>query len=233
LLLQIPDEAGALGLLQARNNALRDLERTKLRAEDISDSIRVIDQSLKSLVEDLDRCSIAASEKARSRDATARCSEAANSARSALCKFRSQLVCAYCTELEAGFRQSFQALLEKKDLFDAVRIKPTNSRASAHFKVVFEICGREVQSIRFSAAERQMLTLALLWTLVRASGRRAPLVIDTPLARLDQIHRANVANGYVRHARDQLIALATDADYEVLKTSNEIARIIGLAETAR
>jgi len=65
---------------------------------------------------------------------------------------------------------------------------------------------------RLSAGERQLVVIAILWGLGRASGRPLPLMIDTPLGRLDSMHRDNMLEYYLPTASHQTILLTTDAE---------------------
>ena len=46
----------------------------------------------------------------------------------------------------------------------------------------------------------------------RASGRSLPVIVDTPLGRLDSGHRDNLVRHYFPHASHQVILLSTDEE---------------------
>ena len=52
----------------------------------------------------------------------------------------------------------------------------------------------------------------MIWALTKVSGTDFPFVIDTPLARLDSIHRSNLVNRFFVNLSDQVIILTTDTE---------------------
>lgn len=63
-----------------------------------------------------------------------------------------------------------------------------------------------------SAGEMQMISSALIWALTKASDLSLPMVIDTPLGRLDSIHRKHLIDYYYKSLSDQVIILSTDTE---------------------
>lgn len=72
--------------------------------------------------------------------------------------------------------------------------------------------GDEVRAEALSAGERQLLGIALLWGLRRASGRPLPTAIDTPLGRLDTGHRQHFVERYLPFASHQTLVFSTDEE---------------------
>ncbi|MFK4997008.1 hypothetical protein ACI2OX_03855 [Bacillus sp. N9] len=57
-----------------------------------------------------------------------------------------------------------------------------------------------------------MISSALIWALTKASDLSLPMVIDTPLGRLDSFHRNHLINFYYKELSDQVIILSTDTE---------------------
>ena len=57
-----------------------------------------------------------------------------------------------------------------------------------------------------------MLALSVLWGLAKSARRELPVIIDTPMSRLDSSHRSSFVNNYLLNAGDQVIVLSTDTE---------------------
>lgn len=126
--------------------------------------------------------------------------------------------------LEHLITECFLYLLHKSNLVHRVQIDTDRFALS-----LYNQAGEPIPKHRLSAGEKQLLAIALLWGLARASGRRLPVAIDTPLGRLDSKHRKNLVERYFPQASHQVILLSTDTeirDQEVkmLRKQGAIAR---------
>ena len=128
-------------------------------------------------------------------------------ARDTLGKFRDRLLAENLQRLQGSISACFQRLLRKKSLLGGVAISPTTFELS-----LIHPTGVAVSAHRLSAGERQLLAVATLWALSQASGRHLPAVIDTPLSRLDSLHRGTIVQNYFPAASHQVILLSTDEE---------------------
>lgn len=74
--------------------------------------------------------------------------------------------------------------------------------------------GNRLSKERLSAGEKQIYAVAMLHGLAQASGRRLPVIIDTPLGRFDSDHKHSVVARYFPVASHQVILLATDTEMD-------------------
>ena len=65
-----------------------------------------------------------------------------------------------------------------------------------------------------SAGEKQIYAIAMLDALGKTTRRNLPIVIDTPLGRLDSVHRMRLAEDYFPHASQQVVILSTDTEID-------------------
>ncbi len=61
---------------------------------------------------------------------------------------------------------------------------------------------------------KRILALSILWGLAQTSQLRLPIIIDTPLSRLDSVHRENIVKHYFPNAGEQVIILSTDTEVD-------------------
>lgn len=100
-------------------------------------------------------------------------------------------------------------LLRKENLITDVKIDP-----ETHAVALTGVDGHTLPAKDLSAGERQLLAVALLWGLARAAGQPLPVVIDTPLGRLDGTHREHLLERYFPQASHQVIMLSTDTEID-------------------
>jgi DNA sulfur modification protein DndD len=104
--------------------------------------------------------------------------------------------------------QCLEQLLRKDRLIEGVEIDPRT------FAVTLTGAHGTLQPGALSAGERQLTALSLFWALARAAGLPLPVVIDTPLGRLDAGHRRHVVERYLPAASHQVVVLSTDTEID-------------------
>lgn len=135
--------------------------------------------------------------------------EYANGTRELLKDFRRINAERKIEQLQEEFATAFRRLARKEDIVATALIDPR------HFTVSLKNAeGGEIDKSQLSAGEKQIYAIAMLEALARTSGRRLPVVIDTPLGRLDSHHRSNLVNRYFPTASHQVVLLSTDTEVD-------------------
>lgn len=133
----------------------------------------------------------------------------AKCARDVLADFAEEMTRRKIVKLEHEFAATFSRLARKADTIVRAQIDPST------FEVhLFNKSGKGIPKQDLSAGEKQIYAVAMLEALAKTSGRRLPIIIDTPLGRLDSQHREKLINNYFPQASHQVIILSTDTEVD-------------------
>lgn len=136
-----------------------------------------------------------------------------DSMRRLLDAYKQQLKTKMREELENAFNQHLKQLLDSNELIDSVRIDD-------FFGLSYQDrSGNPIPMGSLSAGMKQLAATALLWALKDASGSNLPVIIDTPLGRIDRQHQDNLLTRYYPYAAQQAILLPTDSELDDRKYS--------------
>jgi DNA sulfur modification protein DndD len=125
-----------------------------------------------------------------------------------LMEFKDALVTKKIRQIESEVTQCFN-LLSNKRIDRSISINPATFQVS-----VKDSHSRLVPKNELSSGEKQIYAISVLWALARVSGRPLPMIIDTPLARLDRDHRDLLGQKYFPNASHQVIILSTDTEID-------------------
>ena len=133
----------------------------------------------------------------------------AKNSKTLLNKFAKEMAKRKINDLEGEFINSFHRLARKEDISLRAEINPNDFSVK-----LIDDNNIEVDKNELSSGEKQIYAISILEALARTSGRKLPIIIDTPLARLDSIHRSNLINNYFPYASHQVIILSTDTEVD-------------------
>lgn len=124
-----------------------------------------------------------------------------------LTEFESELVRTKIKTLESNFLACFNQLLRKGDILKSITIDPGT------FSVILKNkLDREVDLEKTSEGEKQIYAISLLHSITKTSNCSFPIIIDTPMGRLDGTHKNNLVESYFPHASHQVVILSTDTE---------------------
>ena len=103
----------------------------------------------------------------------------------------------------------YKKLANKKNLIDQITMDPSTLDLTYLNKA-----GNVVEKTALSAGEKQLMVISILWALAICSRKKLPVIIDTPLSRLDSNHRKSLIQIYFPQASDQTIILSTDSEID-------------------
>lgn len=123
--------------------------------------------------------------------------------------------------------EMFVRLSSKSDLVKSIDIDEKTYEMTIKDKN-----GNIIRKSGLSAGEKEVFAISLLWGLAQTSQLNLPIIIDTPLSRLDSIHRDNIVRQYFPNAAEQVIILSTDTEVDSNYFKNLEPHLSGAARLA-
>ncbi len=111
-------------------------------------------------------------------------------------------------QLATQLVKRFNQLSRKRNFIDRVIIDPETFRISLYQ------AGKLIPRTQLSAGEDQIFAVATLWALREVSSRPLPVIIDTPLSRLDDEHRRTMLTEFIPQVAHQVVVLATTTEID-------------------
>ncbi|MDA8790093.1 DNA sulfur modification protein DndD [Pseudomonadales bacterium] len=196
---RLDDILAELGELQSQKGAL--VKQIEVNKEEAKRSLRKAMENLRRL-RDLD-------EKFSKSMSHGQGIKLAANSRDMLRDFAEQTKIRKLATLEQEFIKSFGKLARKDDMNILAQIDPKTFDVRLTDKH-----GKAINKKKLSAGEKQIYAIAMLEALGRTSGRSLPIIIDTPLGRLDSKHRTRLVKNYFPTASHQVLILSTDTEID-------------------
>lgn len=112
-------------------------------------------------------------------------------------------------EVEKEFSRVYKRLARK----DELKLRAIINTSTFNVDLQDEN-GKVVDRNLLSAGEKQIYAVTMLEALGNVSGKLLPVIIDTPLGRLDSHHRDKLVENYIPDASHQVIILSTDTEID-------------------
>lgn len=224
-----PDEKELVGLYER----LRELDKAVAKEKDVyKDVLQKAQTSMSKALELAKRLEKLFNQQKNEKSlqkAVARVS----STQGALQEFSQKLTQLRVAQLEDLFALAYRKLARKEDLKLTAKINPETFDVA-----LVDLDGVEINRKSLSAGEKQIFAFAILEALGKLSGKVLPVVVDTPLGRLDSKHRDKLIKHYFPEAGEQVILLSTDTEvdadfYSILQPEVSHAFEINFDETTR
>lgn len=110
--------------------------------------------------------------------------------------------------IEESLNRHFAELMSGHGLIDRIVLDHN------FFLKYVDKSGQDIGHSTISHGMRQLVVTSLLWALKEVSGRALPIIVDTPLARIDRENQENLLAHYYPSAAEQVIVLATDSEVD-------------------
>lgn len=111
-------------------------------------------------------------------------------------------------EIEEALNKNFKQLMTSHKLI--TRIELNDAFAIRYI----DENNNDIGLSNISSGMKQLTAQALLWAFSEVSGQNVPVIVDTPLARIDRQHQEMLLRNYYPNAAKQVIVLPTDAELD-------------------
>jgi DNA sulfur modification protein DndD len=137
----------------------------------------------------------------------------------ALQHYREQKRARIRKSVEDRLNQRIGTLLAPSQLIKSIRL-------DKQFNMTYwDERGSEVARRSTSAGMRQLVAMSMLWALKDEAAKPLPVVIDTPLGRIDRENRALLMSEYFPRAGNPLVLLPTNSEFSTEDDLNLASRI--------
>lgn len=203
----VPDDAALAEVQSKREEAKHKKGVLQGRLEQLEEDYRLARLHLQEAEDTLHKHLVKVFGESHDEADKARVLDHAEQVRSTLKVFRKRLITRRVSQLEQVILESYVHLMRKTGMVARLSIDPGTFELT-----LYNTKDQEIQPDWLSAGERQLLVVSILWGFARASGRSLPVIVDTPLGRLDSTHRENLVRHYFPYASHQVILLSTDEE---------------------
>ena len=202
---RIPSDEVLKPLMQELSNLHQRLGGLQKQVENEEINIQSLQYRLDEAARKLEK----ANESQRDRQADLQRTQLVTGVQSVLEVYSDQLTQAKVESLQDAVVNCFNQLCRKRGLVKRIEIDPRNFAVT-----LYDRQDRLIPKAELSAGEKQIYAISILWGLAKTSGRPLPMIIDTPLGRLDSAHRRHLIEGYFPYASHQVVVLSTDTEFD-------------------
>ena len=202
---RIPSDEVLKPLIQELSNLHQQLGGLQKQIDDEDANI----QSLTYRRNEVERKLEQLNELQQNREANRQRAQLVTGVQSVLDTYSGQLTYAKVEVLKGAVADCFNQLCRKHGLVKRIEIDPRTFAVT-----LYDRQDRSIPKEELSAGEKQIYAISMLWGLAKTSGRPLPMIIDTPLGRLDSDHRHRLIEHYFPYASHQVVVLSTDTELD-------------------
>ncbi len=201
---------------QELNNISKEIKNVEslvindqVRIAEIENEIHVIENKYKEISNDFNKALESYLDSAEYHDGLSRTTAYSEMIIKVIDKYMVELQKRKAEVLGTTITNCYKKLASKKSLIDHITMDPVELEYT-FYSDNNKIVPRE----SLSAGEKQVMIIAVLWALAICSKQKLPVIIDTPLSRLDSHHRKTIIKKYFPFASQQTIILSTDSEVD-------------------
>lgn len=178
--------------LQKENiNLEEDKITKKAKLNKINEEIFKLEETIVCLEEDLRKINLA------------------NSIKKIIKEYADSMILLELDNLEGYISKMYKQLANKNDMIKEIKIEKKTLKT-----LMYDYSNNVFNKENISAGEKEIYALSVLWGLSKISNKKLPVIIDSPLAKLDSTHVSNIISEFFPNAADQVIILSHDREID-------------------
>ncbi len=124
-------------------------------------------------------------------------------------EYSEHIVCFEIDDIEESIYKTYRMLANKEDMVEEIQVNRDN------LTITLRDCkGLTVDIENMSTGEKEILVLSILFSLTEVANRKLPIIVDTPIAKLDKCHVNNIIKHFFPNIDQQVIILAHDREFD-------------------
>lgn len=129
--------------------------------------------------------------------------------RKAITEYTEEMVLLNTKNLENTISHMYQHLANKDDMVKEIKLDSDTFTTK-----LIDYDGNDVSKEWISEGEKEIYAISVLWGLSQISRNRMPMIIDTPLSKLDNKHVHNITTKFFPEASDQVVLFSQDREID-------------------
>lgn len=202
---KVPTEEVLKPLVEKLSTLNQTLGQLRKQEQDAEQSIRTLSYQIEVAERKLDKLYYTQ----QLREAHIQRQKRVQDVQAVLASYTTRLTQAKIATLSNAIVEAFNQLSHKPDRIKRVKLDPQTFAGT-----LYDTQNRALLKEELSAGEKHIYTTALLWALAKTSGKALPMILDTPLGRLDSNHRRLLVERYFSSVSHQVILLSTDTEVD-------------------
>ena len=206
-LARVPDTKDSKSMFDKRDNLIKDIAAKESQINELKQTLENDSNEEKILKNKYKKAFDLEVDKLQAESVQSKQLQRIKYTENVLEKFNNEIVIRSLNSIEKHITTKFKYLIRKDSLVENFYIDKSSYLLSGKSS-----SGKAIELIDLSAGERQILAISILWSLSELSRTNIPVIIDTPLGRLDSKHRHQLITKYFPEAGPQTIILSTDEE---------------------
>jgi len=183
--------------------------KSEMELSSISEKITTLEASLREITKDFNHALESYLANAEYQDGASRTTKYSEMLINIIDKYLIELQRRKAELLGITITDCYKSLASKRSLIDSITVDPETLDYT-----FYSDNGIVIPKDSLSAGEQQIMIISILWALAICAKQKLPVIIDTPLSRLDSSHRKTIIKKYFPHASQQTIILSTDSEVD-------------------